>query len=134
MNTALENLRGKLVDLGTAAQAVGLDHHWRELAAHRQRVHDSHAAMSESAGFEASESDMGGDLTITGDVQIAPPGQPAQSKGVAKAAIAATVGAALASGAMVAANQLSDPGASPPVADVDTDTDTDTRNTIRFAD
>jgi len=130
--TALENLRGKLVDLGTAAQAVGLDHHWRELAAHRQRVQDSHAAMSESAGFKASEADMG-DLTITGDVQIAPPGQPAQSKGIAKAAIAATVGAALASGAMVAAHQLSDSDAAPPPV-ADTDTDTDTRNTIRFAD
>ena len=132
MQSTMENLKGKLVSLGAAAQAIGLEHHWKELAAQRQRVNDSHAAMGKAAGFEVEQNgdeDMG-DLTITGDIQIPQPQTPVKN-GMAKMAIAATVGAAVASGGLAAVNHMSQqPAADAPVVAEDVDT----RNTIRFSD
>jgi hypothetical protein len=131
MQSTMENLRGKLVSLGAAAQAIGLEHHWKELAAHRQRVQDSHVAMGKAAGFEVEKNgdDDMGDLTITGDIQIP---QPQANNGMAKMAIAATVGAAVASGGLASVNHIinKQPAADAPVVAEDVDT----RNTIRFAD
>ena len=76
LQTGLDHLQEKLIQLQAGASAVGLDHHRRELAAYRQRVKDSHDYAARAAGHEPSEGeDMGGDFILTGDIQQTSPQQ-----------------------------------------------------------
>ena len=76
LQTGMDNLQEKLIQLQAGASAVGLDHHRRELAAYRQRVKDSHDYAVRAAGHEPSEGeDMGGDFILTGDIQQTAPQQ-----------------------------------------------------------
>lgn len=50
---------------------MGLDNHWREQAAARRRVRESHDAQAKLMGLQPiSGDDEMGDLVITGDIEL----------------------------------------------------------------
>ena len=107
LQTALDNLDQKLVQMGAAASAVGLEDHRAVLAAARQRTREAHIAMSQAAGVQVSaEEEDVGDLTITGDIQLQkesprPPSNGAM-KDLAKMLGAGAVGAGVLLGSQIA--------------------------------
>jgi len=132
LQTSIQNLREKLTNLGTAAEAVGLEDHRALLAASRKRTRESHVIMAQAAGLDleaeavsSSEDSAMGDLTITGDIQIAPGAPPPSSssptgeaaslaKDMAKLLGAGAIGAGTLVGGQWALDSQTEDTSSPP--------------------
>ena len=122
LQTALDTLDQKLVQLGAAASAVGLEDHRAMLAAARRRTREGHVAMSQAAGMQASveaeEEDDVGDLTITGDIQLQKqaPHPPATGvmKDLAKTIGAGAIGAGVLLGSQIAMDRQPEAVEDPP--------------------
>lgn len=141
--------------LAAAAKAVALADHRRMLDEAHRRTREGHVAMMRAAGFDPAslktdeDDEMGGDVTVTGDIHIttASPAQqeapksdePKTGSKFASGALplaAAALGTALGA-AGVAAVQMMKPNQPAPVVQPDTprftDTDTDTQYELRLS-
>lgn len=104
MEQNLERLAERLLPIKVAGAAVGLEDHRRMLAAHAQRVLDSHRAMAKAAGFELPAeqgADNLGDIIITGDIiqpTPPPPSSPPPSSPPSRLLHVALLAAGLAAG------------------------------------
>ena len=102
LQTTIQNLKEKITGIGVAQQAVGLEHHRKDLAAYRRRTREGFEAMAQATGFDTPSSAAGrddmGDLVITGDIQLDNKQSSHPSNGATKVVGAAVLGAALAGG------------------------------------
>ena len=138
--------------LAAAAKAVALADHKRMLEEHRRRTREGHVAMMRAAGFDPAtlqtdgDDDMGGDVTVTGDIHVtmpqsssagdAQPKKPSRLSAVAGPLAAALLGTGL--GAVGVATALQSfrpqtPAVQPPAPPPFVDTDTDTQYELRLS-
>jgi len=135
LQSAMDNLKQKLTQMGTAAQAVGLEDHRAMLAATRQRTREGHEATARAAGFKPipiQGTDEMGDLIVTGDIQL----DRSQREGgdaikTGSSGPLKTIGAALLGAALVGGPLFAYLWASRDKSPAVVNTDENTQNTIR---